>query len=76
MRKGGFNMYLTKEKKREALYQNYKPQFPKHQEVEAQLYVSQAISRDISNHMQTAVKSMSAMIVHSLMEGGGERGGK
>ncbi len=70
MRKGGFNMYLTKEKRESNLYRGYKPQLPKHQEAEVQVYVSQAISRDISKHMQGAIKSMSGMIVHGLIEGG------
>ena len=41
---------------------------------ESNLYVSHAISRDISKHMQGAIKSMSAMIVHGLIEGGEDHG--
>lgn len=74
MRKGGFNMYLTKEKRKSSIYSGYKPQLPNHQEVEVQVYVSHRISRDISKHMQNAVKSMSAMIVHGLVEGGENHG--
>lgn len=74
MRKGGFNMYLTKEKKGAGLYKGYKPQWPNHQEAEVQVYVSHAISRDISKHMQDAIKSMSAMIAHGLTEGGEDHG--
>lgn len=74
MRKGGFNMYLTKEKKKSSIYRGYTPQLPNHQEAEIQAYVSRTIGRDISNHMQEAVKSMSAMIVHGLIEGGENHG--
>lgn len=74
MRKGGFNMYLTKEKKESSIYRGYKPKLPNHQEVEVQVYVSHAVSRDISKHMQDAIKSMSAMIVHGLIEGGENHG--
>lgn len=74
MRKGGFNMYLTKEKKKSSIYRGYTPQLPNHQEVEVQVYVSHTISRDISKHMQNAIKSMSAMIVHGLVEGGENHG--
>lgn len=76
MRKGGFNMYLMKDKKESALYQGYKPQFPNYQEAEAQVYVSQVISRDISKQMQVIARSMSTMIVGGLMEEGGKRGRK
>ncbi len=67
-------MYLTKEKKKSSIYRGYTPQLPNHQEVEVQVYVSHAIGRDISKHMQDAVKSMSAMIVHGLIEGGENHG--
>lgn len=67
-------MYLTKEKKESSIYRGYKPQLPNHQEAEAQVYVSHVISKDISRHMQNAVKSMSAMIVHGLIEGGENHG--
>ena len=42
MRRGGFNMYLTKEKKKSSIYRGYKPQLPNHQEAEVQVYVSYA----------------------------------
>lgn len=74
MRKGGFNMYLTKEKRKSSLYRGYTPQLPNHQEVEVQAYVSHAISRELTKHMQDAVRSMSTMIVHGLTEGGGNHG--
>lgn len=76
MRKGGFNMYLTKEKKEINLYQGYQPKLPGHQEVEAQVYISHAISGDISKHMQTAIRSMSSMVVRGLVEGGEDSGRK
>ena len=67
-------MYLTKEKKGSSIYRGYKPQLPNHQEVEAQVYISHAISRDLSKHMEDAIKSMSAMVVHGLIEGGENHG--
>lgn len=76
MRKGGFNMYLTKEKKRANLFQSYNPKFPNHQEAEIQVYISRAISRDISKYMQTAISSLSAMVADGLTEGGDNYGEK
>lgn len=74
MRRGGFNMYLTKEKKKSSIYRGYKPQLPNHQEAEVQVYVSHAISSELTKHMQNTVRSMSAMIVHGLTEGGENHG--
>ena len=69
-------MYLAKEKRGSTLYQGYKPQLPNHQEVEVQVYASQVISRDISKYMQTTIRSMSAMLVNGLAEGGNKHGRK
>lgn len=70
MRKGGFNMYLTKEKSGTGFYTNYSPRFSKHQDVEIQAYVANVISNDLSKHMQSTVRSMSVMIAQGFLRKG------
>ena len=55
MRKGGFNMYLTKEKPKTSLYKDYEPRFPKHKDVEIQAYVAYTVGNDMSNKMQSTI---------------------
>lgn len=66
MRKGGFNMYLTKEKPKTSLYKDYEPRFPKHKDVEIQAYVAYTVGNDMSNKMQSSIRSMTKMIVRGF----------
>lgn len=66
MRKGGFNMYLTKEKPKTSLYKNYEPRFPKHKDAEVQAYIAYAVGNDMSNKMQSTIKNMAKMIVRGF----------
>ncbi len=69
MRKGGFNMYLMKEKNSKTLYKGYTPKFSRHQDVEVQAYVANVVGHDISRRMKTTVQCMSTMIVHGFTRG-------
>lgn len=69
MRKGGFNMYLTKEKQRTSLYKNYETRFPKHKDVEVQAYVAYKVGNDMSDKMQSVVDGMVKMIVQGFTKG-------
>ena len=66
MRKGGFNMYLTKKKSKTSLYKNFEPSFPKHKDVEIQAYVAYAVGNDMSNKMQSTIRCMTKMIVQEF----------
>lgn len=66
MRKGGFNMFLIKEKTKRSLYKNYEFQFPKHRDAEIQAYVAYKVGKDMSSKMQSTIKSMSKMIVYGF----------
>lgn len=70
MRKGGFNMYSTKEKQSVTLYKKYTPKFSKHQDIEVQAYVANVVSDELSKCMQTMVKGMSGMIVQGFIRKG------
>ncbi len=69
MRKGGFNMYLTKEKSKTSLYKNYEPKFPKHKDVEIQAYVAYTVGNDISKKMKSTVRCMTKMIIQGFSKG-------
>ena len=69
MRKGGFNMYLTKEKSKTSLYKNYEPKFPKHKDVEIQAYVAYTVGNDISKKMESTVRCMTKMIIQGFSKG-------
>lgn len=69
MRKGGFNMYLTKEKPKTSFYKNYKPRFPKHKDVEIQAYVAYTVGNDMSNRMQSTIRCMTKMIIQGFSKG-------
>ena len=69
MRKGGFNMYLTKEKPKTSLYKDYEPRFPKHKDVEIQAYVASTVGNDMSNKMQSIISGMTKMIVRGFSRG-------
>lgn len=69
MRKGGFNMYLTKEKSKSSLYKKFEPSFPKHKDVEIQVYVGYTVGNDISNKMQSTIRCMSKMIARGFSKG-------
>lgn len=66
MRKGDFNMYLTKEKPKTSLYKDYEPRFPKHKDVEIQAYVAYTVGNDMSNKMRSNIRSMTKMIVREF----------
>ncbi len=66
MRKGGFNMYLTKEKSKISLYKDYESRFPKHKDAEIQVYVAYTVGNDMSNKMQSIIKSMTKMITQGF----------
>lgn len=66
MRKGGFNMYLTKEKQRTSLYKDYEPRFQKHKDVEIQAYVAYTVGNDMSNKMRSTIRNMTKMIVRGF----------
>lgn len=66
MRKGGYNMYLTKEKTKISLYKNYEPKFPKHMDTEIQAYVAYTVGKDMSIKMQSTIRCMSKMIVQGF----------
>lgn len=70
MRKGGFNMYLTKEKENTNLYKNYQPKFTKYQDAEIEAYVANAISTNLSKHMKVTVHSLAVMIAQGFTKGG------
>lgn len=69
MRKGGFNMYFTKEKSKKSLYKNFEPSFPKHKDVEIQAYVAYTVGKDMSNKMQSTIRGMTKMIVRGFSKG-------
>lgn len=69
MRKGGFNMYLTKEKPKTSLYKNYEPRFPKHKDVEIQAYVAYTVGNDMTNKMQSTIRYMTKMIIRGFSKG-------
>ena len=66
MRRGGFNMYLSKEKPKTSLYKDYEPRFSKHKDVEIQAYVAYTVGNDMSNKMQSTIRSMTKMIVRGF----------
>lgn len=68
MRKGGFNMYLQKQKKEPSLYQNYKPRFTKYQDTELSVYVSRTVGKSIAKNMHECVMKMSRMAGEALGE--------
>ena len=70
MRKGGFNMYLTKEKSSIGLYKNYEPKFTNHKDVEIEAYIAYTVGNDITKKMKSTVHSISAMIVRDFSKGG------
>lgn len=70
MRKGGFNMYLTKEKPKASLYKSYEPKFSKHKDVEIQAYVAHVVGDDMSKKMKSSIRCMSSMIVEGFSKGG------
>ena len=59
-------MYMTKEKKNVSLYRDFSPTFPKHQDVEMEVYIGNKVGQDISKDMQSMVRSISAMVVHGF----------
>ena len=69
MRKGGFNMYLTKEKPKTSLYKNYETRFPKHKDLEVKAYVAYTIGNDMSGKMQSTVNCMAKMIAQGFIKG-------
>lgn len=69
MRKGGFNMYLTKEKPKTSLYKNYEPKFPKHKDVEIQAHIAYTVGNDMSNKMQSTIRCMTKMIIQGISRG-------
>lgn len=69
MRKGGFNMYLTKEKSKTSLYKNFKPTFSKHKDVEIQAYVAYTVGNDMSSKMQSTIRCMTKMIIQGFSKG-------
>lgn len=70
MGKGGFNMYLTKEKAGVSLYKNYEPRFPKHKDTEMQAYLAHTIGHDVSKQMKSTIRTMSVMIARGFFKGG------
>ena len=66
MRKGGFNMYMTKERKNVSIYKEFKPQTVKHKDAEVGVYVCNVVSRDVSRNMRALVRSISAMVASGL----------
>lgn len=70
MKKGGFDMYLTKEKSGTTLYRNYDPKFSNHKDVEVQAYIAYAVSNDLSKKMKSTVDCMTNMIVQGFAKGG------
>ncbi len=70
MRKGGFNMYLMKEKSGTSLYKKYEPRFPKHKDVEIQAYVAHTVGNDMSQKMKSTIRCMATMIVQGFSKGG------
>ncbi len=76
MRKGGFNVYLMKEKPNTSIYKDYKPRFPSHQDVEIQVYVAHTIGNDVSKKMKSGIRCMTEMIIQGFSKGGNEFGGK
>lgn len=69
MRKGGFNMYLTKEKSGTSLYRSYEPKFSRHKDVEIQAYVAHTVGNDMSKKMKSTIKCMTTMIVQRVPKG-------
>jgi len=69
MRKGGFNMYLTKEKSKTSLYKSFEPKFPKHKDVEIQAYVAYTVGNEMSNKMRSTIGCMTKMIVRGFSKG-------
>ncbi len=69
MRKGGFNMYLTKEKPKTSLYKDFEPSFPKHRDLEIQAYVAYTVGNDVSNKMQSSIRGMTKLIVREFSKG-------
>lgn len=68
MRKGGFNMYLAKEKPSTSLYRNYKPKFSKHKDIESKMYIAHIVGNDMSKKMESVVRGMAAMIVQDFLK--------
>lgn len=66
MRKGGFNMFITKEKSKTSLYKNFEPSFPKHEDVEIQAYIAHVVGNDMSKKMQSTISCMTEMIVRGF----------
>lgn len=69
MRKGGFNMYMQKQKKSASLYQTYHPRFKNHQDTELSAYISTTVGRKISSSVGEQVRHMAKMIGHGICEG-------
>lgn len=67
MLKGGFNMYLVKEKSSKTLYKGYTPKSSKYQDIEVQAYMANIIGNDVSNRMKTTVRYMSTMIAQGFL---------
>lgn len=68
MRKGGFNMYLTKKKPGRSFYKNFEPRFPKHKDIEIQAYVASTVGNDIADKMQSTIRCMTQMIIQGFSE--------
>ncbi len=66
MRKGGFNMYMVKERKNTSIYSDFKPNTIKHKDAEIEVYVSNVVSHDVSRNMRAVVRSISEMVVSGL----------
>lgn len=59
-------MYMTKEKKNVSLYQDFTPQFPKHRDVEMEIYIGHKVGQGISKDMKSMVGCISSMILHGF----------
>lgn len=66
MRKGGLDMYMTKEKKNVSLYRDFSPIFPKHKDIEMEIYIGNKVGQDISKDMRSMVKNISTMVVRNF----------
>lgn len=76
MKKGGFNMYLTKERPGAELYKNYAPKYPHHQETETKVYVANVVGADMSKRMKATVECMATNLAYGLFQGGKNGKGK
>lgn len=60
-------MYMMiKSKKQGSFYQNFTPRTMKHKDVEMKVYVSNAVSKDVSSNMKVVVENISTKVIYGL----------